>query len=383
MELRMQGCSSNIRTFGGEGTNKFQTWLTDMERNLLQLGNDDARARALAVQTLTGPAAEFVTREIRKNPEINWTTLKEKLNDRYNDMADLAYARQKLRRLVQLKSESVQNYFEKIMTAARIAYGEDQLADPHVQMTLVEIFVDGMVEDATVKRLIRLKPTTLEEALEHATQEQQARRAFELRRRHATESEPTPMEVDLLAEESKRGASEEKIDRLVEMMEQFMRSVANMGNTTRHPVGLAQMGSPQQYIPQEPQPAPAGSPPGAPAPTGMSPTLLCRYCKLPGHMLSECPTRPPRAVGTTCYQCGQMGHLQRDATVQRPAPASPVPQCYNCGRPGHMAWDCRTSRGGYGGGVHFRQGMSAPPGHRPWGPGTPYAGPIPRFPKNA
>ena len=31
LELRMQGCSTHIRSFGGESSEKFQSWLQDIE----------------------------------------------------------------------------------------------------------------------------------------------------------------------------------------------------------------------------------------------------------------------------------------------------------------------------------------------------------------
>ena len=77
LELRMQGCSNHISSFGGESSEKFHDWLRDIERNLALVGHDDARARALALQNLTGPAADFATREIKQNPEITWSDLKD------------------------------------------------------------------------------------------------------------------------------------------------------------------------------------------------------------------------------------------------------------------------------------------------------------------
>ena len=182
LELRMQGCSAHIRSFGGESSEKFQSWLQDMERNLAFLGNDDARARALVLQTLTGPAADFATREIKQNPDITWAMLRELLDGRYNDMADLAYARQKLRRITQSKSESVQNYYERMMIHAAHAFGEEQMKESFVQLQLVENFVDGLSDDHMARRLIRLEPSTLDVALRHAMLEQEVSKACDLRR---------------------------------------------------------------------------------------------------------------------------------------------------------------------------------------------------------
>ena len=182
MELRMQSCCSNIRPFGGENSQTFQNWAQDIERNLSQLGHDDSRARTLALKTLTGPAADYATREIQDRPNISWLELKARLNKRYNDLADVLFSRQKLRQVVQSRSESVQNYFERLLSHARQAYGDGQLDNPFVQMQLTELFMDGLLCDATVKRLIRAKPKTLDQALELATSEQQAQKAFDLRR---------------------------------------------------------------------------------------------------------------------------------------------------------------------------------------------------------
>ena len=241
-ELRMQGCASHIRTFAGENSEKYLCWAHDMEKNLTQLGNDDAIARALVLQTLTGPAADFATREIRNDSDITWLELRRKLDSRYNDMADSAFARQKLRRMGQSRSESVQNYFERLMKHARHAYGDSQLKDPLVQQQLVEIFLEGLGDDNMVRRLIRLKPTTLEAALRHATSEQQAKKAFDLRRGNLPEEED--MEIGVI--------SREETDRPVTQHLQRIESLIT--NHICKPTGNSSMNEiapPQQYIPEE------------------------------------------------------------------------------------------------------------------------------------
>ena len=112
-------------------------------------------------------------------------------------MADLQYARQKLRRMVQTRGESVQNYYERIMTVAASAFGLAERKDRHVQQQLIEYFVDGLRDDNMVRKLIRQKPETLERALEMATNEQQTNKSFDLRRGQAKDA-PTPMEVGVV-----------------------------------------------------------------------------------------------------------------------------------------------------------------------------------------
>ena len=198
LELRAQGATQHLQGFDGEGSDKFQLWLQDLERTLTQLGGDDARARVLVLQTLSGPAAEFANREIRKNGNITWKKLKEKLTARYSDMSDLAFAKHKLRRMVQGKSESVQNFYERLLTVAKSAYTEEKLQEEYIQLEMVEHFLDGLTDDGMVRRLIRLKPKTLDDALQKATDEQQAQKSFKLRRGHVTEQESTPMEVNVV-----------------------------------------------------------------------------------------------------------------------------------------------------------------------------------------
>ena len=198
LELRAQGAAQNLQGFAGEGSDKFQLWLQDLERALTQLGGDDARARVLVLQTLSGPAAEFANREIKKNGNITWKKLREKLTARFSDMSDLAFAKQKLRRMVQDKAESVQNFYERLLTVAKSAYTEEKLQEEYIQLEMVEHFLDGLTDDGMVRRLIRLKPKTLDDALQKATDEQQVQKSFNLRRGHVTEQEHTPMEVDVV-----------------------------------------------------------------------------------------------------------------------------------------------------------------------------------------
>ena len=187
-EIRLRDSWDKIEPFWGDNAENLKRWINEMGKVLLQLDNDDSIARVLVLRTLKGPAAEFITREIKMKEDISWEEIKSKLTLRYVDMADLAYARQKLRRLVQTKSESVQNYFERVMTAAKNAYGETQMYDPHVQSQLTEIFLDGMNDDSFVHHLIRLKPKTLDDALEAATREQESHRLCEFKGRNQNQA---------------------------------------------------------------------------------------------------------------------------------------------------------------------------------------------------
>ena len=197
LEMRAQGAADRVRIFAGENSTKFQHWLSDMNRLRTQLSADDTRSRVLALQTLTGHAADYCIRLIENEPEISWKDLRDKLSDRYNDLADIQYARQMLRRITQLSGESVQNYFEKMIKAAKSAYGNEDMNERLIQQELTEIFIDGLNDDYLVRRLIKLKPNTVEKALQLAADEQQTQKSFDLRRGTGATTEQEPMEVNI------------------------------------------------------------------------------------------------------------------------------------------------------------------------------------------
>ena len=198
MELRSQGATNVIPQFSGESSEKYSTWVKNLERVLVQLGGDDARAKVLALQTTSGPAADFVTRVYKEDPDTTWKDLKDKLKSRYSDLADLAYARHRLRRLTQLKSETVQNFHERVLAAAQEVFDSDQLKQDYIQQQIVEFFLDGLSSDVMARRLIRLKVTKMDKALEHALAEQQAQKSFDLRRGPSQRQEED-MEIDQIS----------------------------------------------------------------------------------------------------------------------------------------------------------------------------------------
>jgi hypothetical protein len=192
-ELRATGAHSRIGTFSGEGNGaKFTQWTKDMERVRVALTADDARMRFITLQTLSGQAAEFAAGLIKADPNITWDRLYTQLRTRYSDLADVMFARQQLRRLKQKKEESVQNFFQRIVSLADESYPGQNLASTVLQEQLIEVFVDGLLDNLIAKRLIRARPGNMAAALHLATQEQQASRTYELRRGELT------MEVDML-----------------------------------------------------------------------------------------------------------------------------------------------------------------------------------------
>ena len=181
MEIRMMIHLADKPTkFGGDGPESFNSWVRQTERTLLQLGNNEERARVIVLKTLKGPASDFMVRENQNNPNITWKEMKTKLAERYNDTVDMANARQKLRKIKQTPTENVQNYYERFMVDVNSAYTEDQLIGDYIQSELTETFAYGLLNDNMVHCITRKFPKTLEEAFKLAIAEQEAQKAFDL-----------------------------------------------------------------------------------------------------------------------------------------------------------------------------------------------------------
>ena len=78
-----------------------------------------------------------------------------------------------LRRVKQKQGESIQNYFERILSLAEEAYN-NQGGDA-VERQLIDIFVDGLTNDQLKMKIFREQPNTLQRAVATATNEQNLR----------------------------------------------------------------------------------------------------------------------------------------------------------------------------------------------------------------
>ena len=122
-EVRAAGAHDGIPKFNGtESGASFSQWVKDLSRTKISLVADDDRMRYLTLQTLSGQAAEYAASLIRADPDITWVALRTQLARRYSDLSDVMFARQKLKRIKQEKKESVQNFYQRLVSLAEDCY---------------------------------------------------------------------------------------------------------------------------------------------------------------------------------------------------------------------------------------------------------------------
>ena len=324
-ELRIQNLTKHVRVFHGEGTQKFNNWIQDMDQ--LSTTCDSERMCILATLTLGGPAGTFVTRTITETPGINWQTLRQHLRTRYSELTDSFVAKERCRLMKQKTGESVQNFSERLMSAATEAF--DTLNNPDVQKTLVEIFQKGVVDDHLARGLIRKQFVSLEAAVRFATDEQRAIRTFEMCRNHQIPA-AEPMEVDVVresAETKKLDEIQENVKSLTKQLERVSRQVnchrPNQPPRRSQTVPPRYSGNtssvPQPFNPRRPPPL---------CPNRPAVQLQGQYSRpVPATRPGYVPAQPRGPYPATrndaarhrwtsdgrpvCSACGRIGHVQR------------------------------------------------------------------------
>ncbi len=262
MEIRALGLVSKIKTFAGlpekNVSEKFRAWLKDMNRVCRALNASPDRVRATALSSLSGAAAEHLSRFLTSNPQAGWPQIRATLAAKYLEESDMQMAQRNLHALKQQQNELVEDFCDKIEQYAEDAYPGHNLNDPIVQVTMVQVFIDGVRDDAMMKKLLRDRPATLDAARRIAVQEQRATRAFNITRRREE-----PMDVDVTTKkESRVDELEKQVQELKKKLEdQEKRSVATtVQNPYKHE--WASDGQP-----------------------------ICSYCREPGHIYRICSKR--------------------------------------------------------------------------------------------
>ena len=158
---------------------------------MLTCANED-RKKLIAYQTSGGAVSGFIQRYMSVNAACTWAQLKQQLAVRFSDVTDPQMALPMLRRVKQKQGETIHNYSDRISTLAEEAYGNQ--GGNAAERNLIDIFVDGLLNDHLKMKIFRDQPNTLQAAIAVAVNEQNLRNRVNLA---SGTSQYEPMEVDL------------------------------------------------------------------------------------------------------------------------------------------------------------------------------------------
>ena len=145
------------------------------------------------------------------------------MKQRYSDLSDELNGRQSMRSLVQTKSGSVQNFGERITTAAREAYPGQNLNDPTIQGHLVVILTSRLRSPGIMELILRKRPADLGRASVIGIREQQALKSYEFNRNFIREED---MDVDLIT--YKQSDLERQVSNLTQQMLKLTECIQQM-----------------------------------------------------------------------------------------------------------------------------------------------------------
>ena len=133
----------------------------------------------------------FLRGILKVSQHTNWDQTKTELRSRFGQQ----HAMLLLRCLKQKSSEIIQVYAERLLAIAEDAFdGPDQL-----QRHLIGYFIDGLIQDYIMMKVVRDNPPTFNEAVRIAMGEQNLGKQFELRlgaqNLQANKREEMPMEI--------------------------------------------------------------------------------------------------------------------------------------------------------------------------------------------
>ena len=345
-QLELQNIVSTCHTFDGLSEKYFRKWVKDLDRVWGHHG-DNLLMRQVIFRTSKELAADFWSDKTAKEPSITWPEARIALFERFSNFASAELAKDKLKNIQQRRGEELYSFAQRITDFAKEAYSSTQLDDPVLSRILTDLFIDGLntQNKPVARKLVKLKASNLNAALNAAVEEQLLQKSFRLRNIAGTDpadlreskssskvhSEPVetrdiqPMEVDTVAQgPSPLGELKDTIASLAAALERSKPLAPQAGASQRRGYGRgfgrgsgrgfgrgrgrgrgrgeaqsdsASSGSHQSGQGYQHQWTTDGRP-------------ICSHCHKPNHMMSQCwvlhpekqPSAPPMPQNTPLNQ---------------------------------------------------------------------------------
>ena len=287
--LGTQNAQASLTKYSGD-PKKFQDWIRSLEKYQLLVGrSQDHDKKAFALHSAEGPVSDFLVRYFKTNPLSTWTDVLNELKARFDDIVDRQHGLQVLRTTKQKKDETIQVFAERLLYVAEQAWPGEDLNQVLIQRQILDIFVDGIMENQIARKVLRENPNTLSAAVKIAVDEQNLTRKFQLRNRVVTQ----PKTVSRL--------KTDKFDRTTDRVEVPMEVDTFQGRCFKcHKQGHRAVNCRQKKVHE--------------VKTGSR--LICYRCGEPGHGLKTCQNQGKPETGR-CWHCGSPDH-KRATCPKRP-----------------------------------------------------------------
>ncbi len=167
MQMNLTDVDKAIEPYSGDPT-QIKEWFKSIEKYCTIISGQISSKECvrLAYHTSQKTVSDFIGR-ILKDRTIDWTELKNKLQDHFGENIDSQVELIKLRKLKQKSNQSLKVFAEILLGKAMEIYGD--VNDPFIQQELVSIFVKGLRQRSISRKILSKNSTTLKEAVKVAS----------------------------------------------------------------------------------------------------------------------------------------------------------------------------------------------------------------------
>ena len=209
-ELRLFTSATSVTPYAGEPAGCEQ-FIRSLDMVHMILGENDTLTHKTALTRARGICAETIKTWLETNEPQNrtWANLRAMLEEQFGPSVDPRTALQILRSTKQGTDLSVHNYAKLLSIRAQRAWPNQDMSATEIQRQIVEIYINGLNNDAVRRKLVIKDPTSLQAAVSAAFEESKVQNrlsAFNLGLQSTHTQQPhykpsreeSPMEVDFL-----------------------------------------------------------------------------------------------------------------------------------------------------------------------------------------
>lgn len=189
--LRGEALLSKIKPLDTRRSQEYRRWLNDIDKYTRIVSQTEEEKCQLALITTAGQIGQFVSGLLANNESVAWVDLKRALDNYFGVQADPTKFVRELANIKQGRSETVQDYMQRLVHLAIGSYGSLDTNNEVIKSQVIGFFIEGLYDRQVKIAVMREEPSDLKVAYEKALIEER----WQTRIR-GNDREEEPMEIN-------------------------------------------------------------------------------------------------------------------------------------------------------------------------------------------